>query len=140
GSVEHAPGLSVSTNLNIADLSLTALSFLGKRGPAGLLLPAVRRHFKVHPEQLRQLALYSLQCGTLITPAVVPFAEDNFQRYSSALAKWMKLRESYKVTHITAQNRTDCLAIQEELLERAEEVAYPTTLHILAIYQGAEAQ
>ncbi len=138
GKLQPVPGLSISANFNVADLALTALSFLGKRGPAGLLLPEVRQHFKDYPEQLRQLALYSLQSGTLITPVVVPLTEDNFQRYSSAIEKWMKLRDSYNVTRITAQNRADCLAIHRELLDCAEEVAYPTTLHILAMLQRAE--
>src|SRR5205823_5617505 len=138
GKFQPAPGLTISANLNVADLALTALSFLGKRGPAGSLLPEVRQHFKDHPEQLRQLALYSLQCGTLITPAVVLLAEENFQRYESAIGKWIQLRISYQGTRITPKNRADCLTIHKELLDCAEEVAYPTTLHLMRMLQRAE--
>src|SRR5439155_27348002 len=66
-------------------------------------------------------------------------AEDNFQRYSSTIEKWIRLRDNYQVTRITPQNRADCLAIHKELLDCAEEVAYPTALHILTMLQRAEA-
>ena len=132
-----APGLAATGNLTIADLSLTVLSFMDKRGPAGLLLPKIRQYFKDNAEQLRHLALYSLACGTLITPAVVPFSNENYQQYEDAIKKWMTLRDSYNRQRITASHIETCKNIHEQLLSCTEEVTYPATLYLLAMLQRA---
>ncbi|HEX3639712.1 MAG TPA: NACHT domain-containing protein, partial [Ktedonobacteraceae bacterium] len=69
---------SISPDLDIIDLALAALSFLGAGGPAGESLKQVRPQLEPH---LQQLAEYSLQpSGTLITPVVVPLQEENYRR------------------------------------------------------------
>ncbi len=137
GQFQPASGLSVSANFNVVDLAFTALSFMNERGPAGALLVEVRQHFKDHPEQLELLARYSLENGTLITPVVPPLSDHDYQRYESAIRRWIPLRDRYKKAHPVAERDIDaCLEIHNTLLDCAREARYPTAtllLDLLAI-------
>ncbi len=137
GDYRPAPQLSVVVNFVIADLALAVLTSMGQRGPAGLLLKEQQHYFKDNPQQLRDLALYSLACGTLITPTLIPWREDNYQRYEAAIGAWIQLRDSYKQARITEQNIVTCLGIQQTLLDCAEEASYPIALHLPALLQQA---
>jgi len=137
GEFSPADGLSVSSDFNVIDLALTVLSFMGRRGPAGALLKDVREYFKEHPEHLKQLAHYSLECGILITPTVVPLAKDHYQRYEAAIAQWIELRDSYRPTRTTERAMSVCLEIHQQLLDCAEDASYPTAMHLLKMLQIA---
>ena len=140
GEYQPATQLSVSQDLDVADLALIVLSFMGQRGPAGLLLQELRQYFKQYPQQLGDLARYSLECGTLITPTFVPVAEENYQQYEAAISRWIQLRGSYKRTQITPQNIKLCIDIHQTLLDCAEEAKYPMALHICTMLQQASEQ
>lgn len=127
--------LAEAANLDVLDLAFSALSFMGSRGPAGALLAQVRQHFVEHPEHLDQLARCSLACGILLTPTVIPLAEENFVPYSIAIGQWIALRAHYQIQHITGRDIETCLAIHKALLESAEEASYPTALHLLRMLQ-----
>jgi hypothetical protein len=127
--------LSVTSDFAIADLALTALSFMGKPGPSGQLLLNMRQYFKDSPADLYQLARYSLECGTLITPIVAPLAQNNYEKYEVAIAQWITLRTCYQQNNVTEQDISTCLAIQNTLLNCAEEASYPTATHIVSILQ-----
>lgn len=133
------PGLAISSSLDIVDLALSALSFIGRRGPAGLLLRQVQQHFEAHPDHLRLLARYSLESGTLLTPTVVPLEFDHYQRYESAIGRWMKLRDNHTSTQGTARKLADCLDIHQALLASAEEAAYPAAAHFLRLLEHSSA-
>ena len=123
----------------VADLALVVLSRMGRHGPAGLLLDTVRQHFEREPEQLRLLALYSLESQTLLTPCVVPQTERLYQRYIKALDRWFTLekrREQHPRRSVN-EDLPECLAIQQELLASAEEVRYPTVLYLLAMLEAS---
>jgi hypothetical protein len=137
GKFQPASSMSVSFDFGIVDLALTALSFMGKPGPAGQLLLTVRQHFKDHPEYLRQLARYSLESGTLITPIVAPLSRDNDEKYEAAITQWITLRDHYQRNRITERDIVTCLGIHEALLGSAEEAAYPTAAHVLHMLQEA---
>jgi len=122
-------------DFNVADLALATLSFIGRRGPAGLLLADVRQHFKDHPEHLRHLARYSLESGSLITLAVVPLSEGNYRRYESAVKQWIALRD--KQSRFTERDLEACLIIHQTLLDCAEEVCYPIHTLLLSMLQAA---
>ncbi|MGH2506128.1 MAG: NACHT domain-containing protein [Ktedonobacteraceae bacterium] len=128
-----------ATDFDIADLSLTTLSFLGKHGPAGLHLQTVKDYFAAQPEQLRLLARCSLECDTLITLTVISLASTNYHKYESAIGAWIQLRNRAK-GHITEQQIDACLTIHQQLLSCAEEARYPTSLHLLAMLQAIAAQ
>src|SRR5205823_13650578 len=66
--------LPVADDPTIIDLALTALCFMGKQGPTGLLLKYIREYFQFHPDQLRLLARYSLESATLLTPVIIPLS------------------------------------------------------------------
>ena len=136
---EHRPAADVPavSDFNVADLALTVLSFMGKRGPAGLLLAEVRQYFKDHPAHLRLLARYSLECGTLLTLAVVPLAEENYQRYEATIEEWIKLLDSHKIRYVTEQEIDTCLYIHQALLDCAEEACYPAAIHLLKMLQAS---
>ena len=137
GEYQPASGMSQSSTFTIADLALTVLSFIGKRGPAGLLLTEVRAYFKEHPEHLRLLARYSLESSTLLTFTVVPLAEANYQPYAEAIGQWIKLRDVSKTRRATEREIDSCLNIHRTLLDCAEEVRYPTTMHLLKMLQAS---
>ena len=131
GAYEPAATLTASSNLDVVDLALAALSFMDRRGPAGLFLAEVRQHFETHPQHLRLLARYSLESGTLLTLAVVPLAEDNYQRYESAIGRWIQLRDKHRTGAVTEREIAECLSIHQELLACAEAVSYPAATHFL---------
>ncbi len=132
----HPTGmLSISSDFTIADLALTALSFMGRPGPSGQLLLIMRQHFKDNPTDLYQLARYSLECGTLITPVVAPLSQNNYEMYEVAIAQWITLRMHYQQNHVTEQDISTCLTIHTTLLNCAEEASYPTATHILSMLQ-----
>ena len=97
----------------------------------------MRKRFTENPEHLRLLARYSLECGALITPAVVPLAEANYQRYEVAIGQWIKLRDAHKTGRVSEREIDTCLSIHQALLASAEEVAYPTSLHLLNMLQSS---
>jgi hypothetical protein len=130
GNYQPTPGISQSSNMDVADLALTTLSFFGKRGPSALLLFDVRRYFKENPEHLHLLACYSLESSTLITPIVVPLTGENYRCYK-AIEQWIELRDAQKTTSIIEQAIDKCLAIHQALLDCAEEVIYPATISLL---------
>jgi hypothetical protein len=101
----------LSFDPTIADLSLTTLSFMGKRGPAGLLLATIRQHFKDYPNHLRLLARFSLEARALLTLAVVPLTEGNYQHFESTIVRWLVLRDQYRQDHITEREIDICLDI-----------------------------
>ncbi len=130
--------LSPYVDFDVADLAVTVLSFMGKRGPAGYYLATLRSHFREHPEQLATLARCSLECGTLITPTLVPPRNaGNYPHYETAIRQWIQLRDRLhrRNGHITPQEIADCATIHQMLLERAQEASYPTAIHLLAMLQ-----
>ena len=133
GNYQPAQGITVSADLDVADLALTVLSFLGKPGPSGLLLAEVRQYFKDNPDHLRLLARYSLESGALITPCVVPLTDENYQRYEAAIDQWLKLDDAQKTARLSEQAIDSCLRIQQSLLDCAEEVTYPTATLLLSL-------
>ena len=105
---------------------------MNERGPAGALLVEVRQHFKDHPEQLELLARYSLENGTLITPVVPPLSDHDYQRYESAIKRWIPLRDRYKKAHpMSERDINACLEIHNTLLDCAREARYPTATLLL---------
>jgi hypothetical protein len=137
GEYQPAARLPIATNFDVADLALTALSFMGRRGPAGLLLKELRQYFKDNPQQLRDLARYSLESSTLITPTVIPDSSENYNQYEAAIGEWIQLRDRYKKSRITDKDIASCLAIHQTLLDCAEEAKYPTALHLRNMLQQA---
>ncbi len=138
-SIGPARNLPMSPDLAIAELARAALSFLDKRGPAGASLRYVRQCFKEQPQYYRHLARYSLENDTLITPTVVPLAEENYRQYEQAIERWIKLRERCQQEGIREQDISNAATIQQELLTSAEEVSYPTVTYILSMLQYADA-
>ncbi|HEY1348226.1 MAG TPA: NACHT domain-containing protein [Ktedonobacteraceae bacterium] len=131
-------GLS-NGDTEVAYLAFSVLLFLQKRGPNGLYLAEVQRHFIDHPAQLRLLARASLECQTLITPTFVPLTTANYRRYEAAIEQWGRLRD-HSGQGITEQQVETCLAIHKTLLLCAEEVNYPLAVHLLAMLQRAVQQ
>jgi hypothetical protein len=140
GRFQPTPHLPASSDFSVIDLALCALSFMGKAGPGGALLEQVRQHFKEHPEHLRRLARYSLECGTLITPVPVPLTDDNYQSYEDAIRQWVQLRDHYRRERITERDVDTCLNIHTALLDCAEEASYSTSSHLLKLLQAADHQ
>ncbi len=133
-----ASNLAPAADVDVADLALTILSFLGKPGPAGLSLPSVKRHFQDHPIHLRILARCSLETGTLITPFSIPMTETNYQSYETAIERWIRLRDRSK-QQVREQSIDECLSIHQTILDCAEETIYPTHMHLLAMLQRTTA-
>ena len=136
GKFQPTSSISLSSDLTVADLSLAALSFMGEPGPAGQLLLFVRQHFKDHPERVRLLARYSLECEILITPTVVPLAQESYKEYETAIELWIALRDQYQVKRITERDVDTCLAIHTALLSCAQEASYPTAMYLLQMLQA----
>ncbi|HEY4036698.1 MAG TPA: NACHT domain-containing protein, partial [Ktedonobacteraceae bacterium] len=128
---------SISPDLDIIDLALAALSFLGAGGPAGASLKQVRPRFEQH---LQQLAEYSLRLdGTLITPVVVPLREENYSRYEKCVKQWYELYDDVqRRKRVTEKDKNACINIHQQLLESAEEVCYPAETHILGMLQHSQ--
>ncbi len=125
GNYSPVDTIAVSASYDVADLSLTVLSFLGKPGPSGLLLKEVCQHFIDHPEHLRLLARYSLECGTLITPTVVPLLKENYERYETAIGQWIELRDKQNSSRISELAIDRCVAIHRELLASPKKPPIP---------------
>ena len=105
---------------------------MGRHGPAKHLLYHTRAYFKEHPDRLYELARYSLECGTLITPTFLPVHQESRQRYEDALICWDQLHHILQRNKsISEQDINACLAIHEMLLAVAEEALYPTASYIL---------
>ncbi len=128
---QPTPDIALSSSLDVIDLALTILFFLGKPGPSGLFLQEVRQYFKDKPQHLYLLARYSLECGTLLTPTVVPLAQENYQRYERAIGQCIALRDALQKARISPQAIETCGTIQQNLLDCAEEVTYPAAQHLL---------
>jgi len=129
-----------SADLGAVDLALCVLSFLrGKDGPGSIYLRTVREYFDRRPDQLRLLARYSLECGILITPVMIPLAPAHYQRYESAMMQWVEVR-STPPHQVTEQEIDLCLAIQQTLLACAEDVNYPAAHYLLALLQSSDKQ
>jgi len=139
GEYRPAPGLAISSSLDIVDLALAALSFIGRRGPARQLLRQVHQHFEEHPDHLHLLARYSLESGTLLTPAVVPLEFGYNWRYEPAVRRWIELRDKRTNTRVTARDLADCLDIHQALLASAEEAAYPAAAYLLRLLERSAA-
>ncbi len=139
GPYQPAEHLAPARDFDVADMALATLSFLGQSGPPGLYLPRIREHFATHPEQLALLAHYSLESRTLLTPTLVPAANENYKRYEAAIGRWITLRQNLQA-EITDQQIANCLAIHQELLACAETVSYPTSLHLLAMLERSDQQ
>ena len=127
-----------SSDMLLADLALVVLSFLETRGPAGTLLPELRRSFNLHPEHLRSLASHSLERQTLLTPVVIPLEAESYQRYQSVIAQWQRLQSQLEKHAPSAKDFNICLSIQQTLLACAEEIRYPSTYHLLNLVQAEE--
>jgi hypothetical protein len=137
GPYKPSADLTISADFDVADMALSVLSFLGKRGPSGLYLETARHFFKEDPEQLRLLARCSLECGMLITPVIAPLEwEENYQKYNNAIGQWMQLRHDWeqwrwhsagnisKARHSPSDH--DCLhcSTEQTLLECTEKAGY----------------
>lgn len=128
----------ITSDLALSDLALSALSFMGPRGPTGLLLLDVRQYFKDDPESLRSLARYSLEMGILLTIAVIPQSEDAYKSYESAVNQWTALLNQHKPGRIEEQEIDSCFKIHQDLLNYSEEACYPSAVHLLAMLQAVK--
>ena len=116
-------------NYNVADLALSSLTFLDSKGPAGLILPKIQAYFALNPSYLDQLALYSLECHTLLTPANVHETSSNYRDYKATYDKWVILNDSVSIKQEEERKKV-CLEVQKTLLTCANEVCYPLA-HLL---------
>ena len=130
--------LQATINYDVADLAQAALSVMGKHGPAGIILSEIRKHFIEYPEHLHQIALYSLQSGTLITPVITPASKNKSTLFKKAIKDSIQLSSSYDSQHITQQQITTCIEIHEQLLTNAEEAAYPISYKLLEMLKIAD--
>jgi len=124
-------GVSESKNLDIADLAFSVVSYLGRKGPPGLVLKKIRHHFEKNPTCLFFLARLSLENGLLLTPTVVPQEDDNFLCYQEAIQRWIILRDSYNPANITVEDINSCKEIHQSLLDATEELRYPSIYHFM---------
>lgn len=139
---DHKPASDhpVTNDLAVRDLALTALCFMGQYGPTGLFLKEVRQHFEQYPSHLHLLARYSLEIDLLITPAVIPQDKENYRRYEVAIEQWIALRTSREqdpTARITDVEIKACLGIHQRLLDCAEEVCYPGSIHLLKMLKAS---
>src|SRR5437660_6435852 len=109
-----------------------------------LYLPQVHQHFLHHPKHLHLLAQHSLECHILLTPVLAPNIDYDVrtgtktQRYASAFENWLKLLRRLKTNSVREQEVHSCLQIHRTLLDWAEYVWYPNSLHILAMLKHEE--
>jgi hypothetical protein len=122
-------------DLDAINLAFAVLSSLSKKGPAELLLNDVRQYFNENPQHLKLLARYSLECGILLTPSVVPLEEENFLQYKKAVQRWIALRDHQQPGHLTEEDLERCVNIHQDLLNCAEEVIYPRCSFLLEMLQ-----
>jgi hypothetical protein len=138
--------IAPATDCLLADLALTALSYLGPKGPAGAYLAEVREHFASNPDQWQLLARYSLECRVLLSFAEVPAEGERFTRFETAIERWIALRDrlaadgTTKAVAIAEPDVTVCREILVELLECAEETCYPEAMHLLAMLRASVKQ
>ncbi|HEY1352639.1 MAG TPA: NACHT domain-containing protein [Ktedonobacteraceae bacterium] len=135
---EPDAGVFAAKNLDIADLAFSVLSYLGRKGPPGLVLKKIRRQFEEHPTYFFLLARLSLENGLLLTPTVVPQEEDNFCLYQEAIQRWIILRNSYNPTNITIEDINSCKEIHQSLLDATEELRYPGIYHFMDLLRLME--
>ncbi|HEY5006159.1 MAG TPA: NACHT domain-containing protein, partial [Ktedonobacteraceae bacterium] len=140
GFYHPSQDLSITTDFDVADQAIATLLFLNKRGLGGLYLPVVQQYFDEHPEQLRRLARYSLECRTLITPTFLPLTNETYQHYESAIGQWKRLCDRSTSQGITDRHIDACQDIHKTLLACAEEVNYPISVHLLTMLQRTEHQ
>jgi hypothetical protein len=130
--------VSLSKNLDIADLAFSVVSYLGRKGPPGLVLKKIRHQFEENPTYLFFLARLSLENGLLLTPTVVPQEDDNFRYYQEAIQRWIILRNSYNPANITIEDINSCKEIHQSLLDAAEELRYPSIYHFMDLLRLME--
>lgn len=105
--------LSTPPDLELVDLALVALCFLGEPGPVGVSKKLLSADFERYAQHL---ADYSLQSDLLLTPAIVPLNEEDYQRYEQAVKQWNELsRKSAQQKKGNTQDRATSLHIQQEL-------------------------
>jgi hypothetical protein len=138
GGHEPITDLPSVPDLMVSDLALTALSFMRKQGPAGLLLPELRRRFKSDPEYQYLLARCSIENRTLLTFSVIPQTEDNYLRYELAVKQWLALRKRHRTGHAAEREVNDCLRIHQTLLDCAETVRYPSAILLSEMLKAAK--
>ena len=125
-AAEHAPLDSVGqAPHDVIDLSVTVLSMLGPRGPAGAMLPGVRDYFALHPRSLERIAQVSLASGSLLTPTVAPVRVEANERYRWAVGQWRGLLSNAEMGRLTNRQVSAAVDIQDELLSTADQVRYP---------------
>jgi hypothetical protein len=131
GPYEPATVPATSFDVIIADLALISLSLLRMQGPAGLLPAIIRQHFMAHPDQLPLLAQHSVASGVLLAPTLIPRKDEFSYRWPgyTLLRQWQLLHNGYA----EEEKIQTCLTIQQGLLDCAEEMRYPFTLHILQV-------
>ena len=130
GSLRPEPGILVASDPVVADLALSLLSFLGKQGPAGLLLKEIKHRLE-HEPLLHQLVRSSLECNTIITLAVVPLEEKKYQLYEQTIDSWRELcRHNIVDAH-------KLYRLYRSLLDNADEACYPACTHILNMLEKA---
>jgi hypothetical protein len=140
--LENQPVASLqNVEYSVADLALVTLSCMGKHGPAGLLVNVVRQRFRQEPEHLSLLARYSLESQTLLTCCIPPLSDDQRQNYEEAVERWSTLlkRRQKHPRRAIHEDMAECLKIHQALLDCAEEVLYPTSLHLLAMLKASRA-
>lgn len=137
---EYSPLDHEVYNMKLAALAVFVLSFIGKNGPGGTLLSTIRHYIEDHPESLRLLARYSLESGMFLLPTVAPEAEENYQRYIAALSKWVELRDRRRTNRVTLREVERCINIYRDLLNSAEEIAFPAMAHLVALVRIEEAR
>ncbi len=129
--------LSAPPDLECVDLALAALCFLGEPGPVGASKKLLFADFERYTPQL---AGYSLQHNLLITPAVVPLDEEDYQRYELAVKQWRELSQSgAQRKKESAQDHAVSISIQRELLYAAKEFCYPADIHLLHMLERSAA-
>jgi hypothetical protein len=141
GIADYEPDVQIGQvaqlDLTLADLSLCVLTFMGKSGPAGLMVPEVGDLFNRHPELLTLLARYSLESATLITPVIIPTDPENTEVFEVAVQRWIDLGKSVDREHIYAHQIEECRDIHLSLLNSAEEVCYPGVILLLEMLRDS---
>ncbi len=128
-------------NLMIVDLAVTVLSFMGIRGPAGhLYLHMVRDEF---PSFLLKQSLASSvagdkrRIGILFLPVAIPQRETHYKAYDELIKDWIDLCTNSGIALPGTSDEERGRTIYRGLLEKAEEVRYPSSVR--EIMQDGEA-
>lgn len=120
-TVKPAHDVSISSDPLVRDYAFTVLSVMGRRGPGGLLLSKIREEVEPY---LEQLAHYSLDCNTLITPTNIPLSEENYKPYKATITQWISLLEELEKRTLLATDIEKCITIHKVLLGYAEDINY----------------